>query len=250
MKLTKQRVNGISAGFTKLRLTKYPQSCFVIESAGKKIMIDPGIFFAEKFKAADFLDVTAVLFTHQHIDHLDIASVKLFAANKIPIYGNADVAAKLSAENVKVNEVSGRKKFFVAGFEIEPVDLPHCQLRQCKVCKNKIWNQPSCKDHQNQVETLDGPQNTGFLVDGVFFHPGDGVEIENVIAKNAGVPIVGPTITYADAWLFAEQIKAKTVIPMHYDHLGFLNRDPNEFAKLVPKGIDVRILENGESTEL
>ena len=233
-----------------MKITKYPQSCFVIEADRKKIMIDPGSFFAEKFSAKDFLDVQAVLLTHQHSDHLDINSIKVFADKKIPIYGNADVTAKLSVDGVKVIEVSNRKKFSVAGFEIEPVDLPHCQILSCKTCGRKFPVKP-CPDHPNaEILPVAGPPNTGFVINATFFHAGDGIELADFTTKNAGIPIVGATITYEAAWKFVKNIKAKIVIPMHYDHAGFMNRDPNEFAKLKPKNIVLKILKNGESTDI
>ena len=235
-----------------MKITKYPQSCFVIESAGKKIMIDPGVFFAEKFKAKDFLDVSAVLFTHQHMDHLDITSTKLFAENKIPIYGNADVVAKLAADGMKIIEIFDRKKFSVAGFEFEPVDLPHCQLLSCKTCGKKFPVKP-CPDHQNaEIVFVDGPPNTGFVIDNIFFHPGDGIELRGVTIKNACIPIVGPTIDHERAGKFVKSLGAKTIIPMHYDFQKFPAelRDQQRFAKLNPGNIGVRILKNGESTEL
>ncbi len=235
-----------------MKITKYPQSCFVIESAGKKIMIDPGSFFAEKFSAKDFLDVSAVLLTHQHIDHLDINSLKIFAGRKIPIYGNTDVVAKLSVDGVKVNEVRDREKFSVAGFEIEPVDLPHCQLPSCKTCGRKFPVRP-CPDHKNaDIVLVDGPPNTGFVINATFFHAGDGIELAGFTAKNAGVPIVGPTIDHERAWKFIRGLNAKTVIPMHYDYSVFPAelRDPKRFAKLAPKGVKVIVLNHGESTEL
>ena len=235
-----------------MKLIKYPQSCFVIESGGKKIIIDPGSFFAEKFSARDFLDVSAVLLTHQHMDHLDTKSIKMFAENNIPIYGNSDVAAKLSADRIKINEVKNRVKFSVAGFQFEPVDLPHCQILSCKVCGRKFPVKP-CPDHPKaEIVFVAGPPNTGFLINGVFFHPGDGVELAGFTAKNAGIPIVGPTIDHERAWKFVKSLEAKIIIPMHYYFTVFPAelRDTQRFAKLNPGKVDVRILKNGESTEV
>lgn len=234
-----------------MKITKYQQSCLVIESEGKKLLIDPGSFFAQNNKAEDFLDVSAVLLTHTHADHFDKNILRIFFDNEIPIYGNSDVAQQLETVGIKCNEVKDRNRFTIENFEIEPVDLPHCKLRRCKVCKASVWNIPSgCKEHPNKVDVVDGPLNTGFLVNRNFFHPGDGVEIEGFEVKNTGVAIVGPTISYSDAWAFVRQIRAKTVVPMHYTHPAFIDRGPKEFAKLAPENTRVIILGDGESAEI
>src|SRR3989344_8152011 len=101
-----------------MKITKYPQSNFLIEEGGKKILIDPGNFTFEKYQPESFRQIDATLITHQHPDHLDKEAVKALRGLGIPVYGNSDVASVLSGESVKVNVVESNKEFLVAGFTI------------------------------------------------------------------------------------------------------------------------------------
>ena len=242
-----------------MKITKYPQSCFVIESGGKKIMIDYGGFMGTYFPPEKFFGVSAILVTHTHRDHLDKDAAKKFSENGIKLYGNFDVVKQLGEINVGATEIKNRQKVSIAGFEIEPIDLPHCKILRCNLCDD--WLKPQnflpgtrkCKFHPDaEPGQMDGPPNTGFAINGIFFHPGDGINLAGFKVKNVSIPIAGPTITYENAWQFAKDLGAKLVIAMHYDNpfAPAHDRDPNEFAKLKPKNIVLKILKNGESTDI
>lgn len=51
-----------------MRLTKYQHACVVLEEAGKKLVIDPGIYTKD---LNDFQNITTVIITHKHADHFD-----------------------------------------------------------------------------------------------------------------------------------------------------------------------------------
>jgi L-ascorbate metabolism protein UlaG (beta-lactamase superfamily) len=113
-------------------------------------------------------------------------------------------------------------------FEVVAHELPHCLL----------------------PDGSEGPQNTGYVIDGVLFHPGDGKEIEGLAVDTLAVPITGPDISLLDAINFAKQVRAKIAIPIHYTAIPL---DPNAFKTYVDKGgagFEVRILADGESTEV
>ncbi len=242
-----------------MKVTKYPQSCFVIENKNKKIMIDYGMFMGEAFPAENFFDVSAILVTHTHRDHLNTDAAKKFSEKGIKLYGNFDVIKQLREINVKAIEIKHRQKFSITGFKIEPIDLPHCKILKCNLCgewlkpQNFLPGTRKCKLHPDaEPGRMDGPPNTGFTINGIFFHPGDGIELNHFKVENLAVPIAGPTITYKNAWQFAKTLAAKTIIAMHYDNpfAPAHDRDPHAFAKLAPKDIKIIILNNGDSTEL
>lgn len=218
-----------------MRVKKFPQSHLVVEKNDQTLIIDPGYLTFEKgFKVSDFQNADVYLITHQHGDHLGPDTIKEVVGDKV-VLGNADVVKKLKEVGVSnAREIKNMEEIEIEGFKIKAVDLPHFQK-----------------------ESVVMPPNTGFLIDGVFFHPGDGDgqspgpngrKAPDIISENAAVPIGGATITFDTALEFIEQIGAKVVIPIHYD---VYKADPEAFKKEASNfGIDVRPLENGQETEI
>lgn len=209
-----------------MKVKKFPQSHLVLEKNGKTLIIDPGyITFEKGFKVSDFQRADAYLISHQHDDHLGPETIKE-VVGRAPVYGNSDVVKKLKEVGVlNAHEMKNMEEVEVAGFRIKAVDLPH-------------FKKPG----------FEMPPNTGFLVDGVFFHPGDGDKAPHIHSDNAAVPIGGWTINLNTALEFSKGIGAKVVVPIHFD---WYKADAHEFKKMAEaEGIEVRILDHGEETEI
>jgi len=209
-----------------MKVKKFPQSHLVISKDGKTLIIDPGyITFEKGFKVSQFQGADVYLISHQHGDHLGPETIKEVVGRR-PIFGNFDVVSKLKEAGVgQAREIKDREEIEIEGFKIKAVDLPHFQKPGSEM-----------------------PPNTGFLIDGVFFHPGDGDKAPNITSYNAAVPIGGATITYETAIEFIKGIGAKVVISIHYD---WYKADPEEFKKKAADlGIDIRSLKFGEETEI
>lgn len=239
-----------------MKITKFPQANFLIEEGKTRILIDPGFLTFEKFAPVDFGKLNAILASHRHFDHVDYEAAKIWSREGVQIFGNSDVVEVLGEEGVRVNEIAPEQEFEIGDFRIKTVSIPHCKLLFCKKCaKQLLANEilpkvKRCKVHpDDEPEKVDGPPNTGFVIDDVLFHPGDGIELEDLAVENACIPINGPTIDFDRAWKFAKSLEAKRVIPMHYSHPTFA-ADPAEFAKQNKFGIDVKILADGESLKI
>ncbi len=238
-----------------MKITKYPQSNFLIEKNGKKLLIDLGNFTLEKYKIDELPTPNAILITHQHPDHMDKDALKTLGGKGIPVYGNSDVEEQLAKEGLEAIRVGDGKEFEAAGFNIKPIDIPHCKLLYCTAEKKTlkapaISHDKKCKAHPYlKPETTDGPPNTGFIINGAFFHPGDSIDPQNFEVSSAAIPINGPTIEFENAWGLAGSLKAKKIIPMHYTHPTFI-ADPKKFAGEGKGNTEVIILENGQSTEI
>lgn len=210
-----------------MKVTRYPQSCLLLEKDGHKLVIDPGVNFLETHKVEELSGVEAVLYTHQHGDHYEPSIAEALLGQGVALYANKSTAELIGLDKVTV--VHDGDAFQAAGFEIAARELPHCLLPN---------GQP-------------GPQNTGYVINGVLFHPGDGKELEGLTVDNLALPITGPDISILDAVNFAKQVKAKVAIPIHYTAIPF---DPNVFAAYAGKagdsGFEVRVLADGESTEI
>lgn len=208
-----------------MKITKYPQSCLLLEKDGSRILIDPGNFVASKYVAEDFLPLDGVLVTHEHPDHADIGLLGALADAGLTIVTNESTASVLGDMSTQV--VQDGEEMEMGGFNVKVHELPHCLM----------------------VDGSKGPQNTGFIFDGKFFHPGDGVYTTGVKVGAAAVPIAGPDVSPHDAYVFIESVEAKLVIPVHYD---YFIADPEFFMQTVARfGGDVQVapLQDGEAVD-
>lgn len=205
-----------------MRVTKYPQSCLVVEVAGTRLAVDPGTLVTARHDVAELGRLDAVLYTHRHHDHLDVEVVDRLLAQDVTLYGNADVVELLGAARCTL--VEDGRPFTVGGVGVVPRDLPHVVM----------------------VDGAPGPPNTGFVVADTLFHPGDGIELAGLAVPAAAIPIAGPSISFRDAYRFVRQLGADHVIPIHYDV--FL-ADPDHFARVCDLA-EVHVLTDAGTIEL
>jgi L-ascorbate metabolism protein UlaG (beta-lactamase superfamily) len=205
-----------------MKITRYFQSCLLIEESGARILIDPS--GQEKDRLKDFGKLDAVLYTHEHMDHFDAELAQTFVEQAIaPVYANASTAKQIKASKT---EVKDGQEFDIAGIKIKAIELSHCLM----------------------VDGSESVQNTGYLVNEKLFHPGDGKELEGLNVDTLAAPLSGPDISLKDAYFFTMQVKAKQVIPIHYDYLG---GNPDFFDSTAQKaGITTHALKIRESVEL
>jgi L-ascorbate metabolism protein UlaG (beta-lactamase superfamily) len=203
-----------------MKITRFFQSCLLIEENGARILIDP----SGQEKDRDFGKLDAVLYTHEHPDHFDADMAQAFVEQGIaPVYANASTAKQIKASKTLVKD---GQEFDIAGLKIKVIELPHCLM----------------------VDGSEGPQNTGYLINKKIFHPGDGKELTGLKVDTLAVPISGPDISLKDAFAFAKQVAAKQVIPIHYDYLG---GNPDFFDSTAQKaGIKTHALNIGESVNI
>jgi L-ascorbate metabolism protein UlaG (beta-lactamase superfamily) len=203
-----------------MKITRFFQSCLLIEENGARILIDP----SGQEKDRDFGKLDAVLYTHEHPDHFDADMAQAFVEQGIaPVYANASTAKQIKASKTLVKD---GQEFDIAGLKIKVIELPHCLM----------------------VDGSEGPQNTGYLINIKIFHPGDGKELTGLKVDTLAVPISGPDISLKDAYAFAKQVAAKQVIPIHYDYLG---GNPDFFDSTAQKaGIKTHALNIGESVNI
>lgn len=204
-----------------MQVTKYAQSCVVVETDHARLLIDPGNFVVESGGASQFGRVDGVLYTHRHADHFDARLVEPLAEQGARFVVNADVATLLEGHALTVLEDGEETE--VAGARITAHDLPHCEM----------------------VDGSPGPPNTGYVIDGSLLHPGDAVDAPLRVDLLA-VPIAGPSVSFRDAYRFVDHTGAAKVVPIHYD--AFI-ADPQRFARSCDLA-EIIVLGHGESATL
>ena len=108
-----------------MKITRFTQSCLLIEEAKARILIDP----SGEDSVVDFGELDAVLYTHEHADHFDPALCKKFMEQGIAVYVNASTAKQIEG---KPNVVEDRQEFSAGSFEIKVIELPHCLMADRK----------------------------------------------------------------------------------------------------------------------
>lgn len=208
-----------------MKITRYFQSCLLIEEGRARILIDPS--GQEKERMGDFGQLDAVLYTHEHSDHFDAGMAQDFVEQGIaPVYANASTAKQIKASKTVVKD---GQEIDINGLKVKVIELPHCLL----------------------TSGAPGPQNSGYLINNKLFHPGDGVELDNHLrVDNLALPVIGPDISLKDAFSFCRKLEAKIAIPIHYDFLGLKPEVVSYFAESNNMSFKIHALKHGESVEL
>ncbi len=210
-----------------MKITKIFHSCVLIEDEGTKILLDPGKwqFDENVVQPVEFYDVDAILVTHEHQDHYYPEALKEINRK---IITNRSLAQKMKEEGLNVEFLSPGVETSVNGISIRALDCPHGAL------------------------PVPCPENTGFLIGGKVFAPGDSLvlhkEIQNVEVLLA--PVIAPWMRVAEGIDFVKHVKPKVTVPVHD---GFMKYPfaLNMFCKVLEEsGFNVQAKDPGMSFEI
>jgi len=239
-------------------------ACLAIETAGFKILIDPFLTdradrrYPPPAGPADFADITLVLCTHEHVDHLDLPFLREFCA----VNSGARIIVPAPVIQIAVDGGLDRERLVGA--------VPGQELTEGDVTVNPVPALHGLGGDQPVVyefapgEGGSGPVRfLGYAVDvgGVrFFHAGDGLvypELPGVVSALAPdvlmIPIngrdhmreargiVGNMNETEAAWL-CSQVAPSYVIPMHYEAIATNTGNPGHFTSLVHESAAATVL--------
>lgn len=218
-----------------MKITKFPQSCLLIETKGKKILIDPGIlkYKEEYFNIWNNVDI--ILITHKHSDHCYIEQLEKID-EKIKIYSSKEVKNAYPTLNIDIVKEDDR------------IDI-----------ENKITIEVVHAEHGYIPPMKTGAkvtENIGYIIDDKetrVYITSDTISFENEYKCDIlCVPIsdYGVVMGAFEAALFAKETKAKLIIPLHSDSLKY----PVDFSfverMFIENEVEYEILENEESIEI
>lgn len=175
-----------------MRITKFGHSCVRLEHDGQVVVVDPGGFTEPE--AVD--GATAVLVTHQHPDHLDVAKLRAAAA---PVYTIEAVRSQIAEEDPGVAErvtVVSPGQQFDAGLPVTAVGELHAVIH----------------------EDLPRFYNSGFLLDvagTTVYHPGDAFTVPDRPVDVLLLPVSGPWNKLAEVVDFARAVGAPRNLAIH-----------------------------------
>lgn len=217
-----------------MKITKFPQSCLLIETKGKKILVDPGNlkYKEEYYNIWNTVDI--ILITHKHPDHCNTEVLKKLNKN-ITIYSTKEVQD--TNKSLNINIVKENDIIELDNIKIEVVHAIH-------------GYQPLLKGNKEVHE------NVGYIIDdgeNRLYSTSDNICFKNEYkADILCTPVTGYGLTMSafEASLYAKEVGATLVIPIHMDNPAF---PPNfDFIKEMFEKyeVDYEILENDESIEI
>lgn len=229
-----------------MKITFHGHSCFVVETGGKTIAVDPFITGnpAAKIDAAS-LKVDYILLTHGHGDHVG-DTVELAKRNDALVIGNHEIATYFGWQGLKTHGLSIGGKF---AFDFGTVKLTpafHGSSLEFDDRKEIVYlGQPAGILLKAEGKTVYFAGDTALFYDMKLIGELESVDI-------AMLPI-GDNYTMGpeEALLAAQWVKAKRVVPIHYNTFPLLNQDANAFVEALGRvGIEGSALQSGESIEV
>ncbi len=175
-----------------MHLTHLGHACLLVESAGVRVLVDPGAFSTEWHEVTG---LDAVLVTHQHPDHLDPDHVPaLLDANPDAVV-LAEPAAAAMVDRAQALEPGATHQ--VGGLTVEGVGGRHAVIHA----------------------DLDRIGNVGVLLraDGepTLLHPGDAYEAAPSGVDVLAVPVNAPWCAFKESVDFTRAVAPRTLVPVH-----------------------------------
>jgi L-ascorbate metabolism protein UlaG (beta-lactamase superfamily)/catechol 2,3-dioxygenase-like lactoylglutathione lyase family enzyme len=168
-----------------MRLTRWSHSCVVLESGGRRLVVDPGVWSeAQPLDEAD-----AVLVTHEHSDHVDVERVRW---SGLPVW--APRGADLG--DLETTPLDPGATVTIEGFEVTPVGALHAAI---------VPGQDVCA-------------NLGYVVaaDGeTVYHPGDALAVPGVPITTLLVPMQANWLKTAEAIELLRTVRPERAVGIH-----------------------------------
>ena len=217
-----------------MKITKFPQSCLLIETKDKKILVDPGNL---KYKEEYFdiwNNVDIILITHKHPDHCNTEILEKLDKD-ITIYSTKEVSEANTSLNINIVKENDLIK--LDDIKIEVVHAIH-------------GYQPLLKG------TKEIHENVGYIIDdgkNRLYTTSDTICFRNEYkADILCIPVTGHGLTMSafETALYAKEVGAVLTIPIHMDNPAF-PPDFDYIKEMFEKyEVDYEILENDETIEV
>ena len=222
-----------------MKITKYNQSCLLVETNNKRFLIDPGKIGYEESLLNEWTNIDYILVTHRHGDHCNVDAINTIAKrDNAKIYTTQEVADNTGLENpiiVKQDDVID-----LGDTRIEVTKAIHGFFTKMKKAGGEIF------------------ENVGYIIDDGkkrLYTTSDTINFNNDYKCDIlCMPFNGNGLTLGivDGVMFAEDINPELLLPVHMEHpLPFMNPDVETLKNEIEKvGLKYQILDLKETIEV
>ena len=174
-------------------IIRFGHAAVLVEAAGARVLIDPGVFTSDA--AFELTDLDAVVVTHQHPDHLD--------RDRIGSLVSANPQARLLADPETAESIAGWD-----------ATAPGASVTVGALTLTGVGSR-----HAEIVPQLPRVANVGVLVtaegEPTLFHPGDTYEYRPNGVDILALPLSAPWTKVSETVEFVRAIAPRTAFPIH-----------------------------------
>ncbi|WIA98937.1 MBL fold metallo-hydrolase [Curtobacterium sp. MCBA15_012] len=208
-----------------MEVTKLEHACQVVTDGEARLVLDPGGLT----RPVDATGVVAVVVTHEHPDHVTPEQLhRILRANPgALVLGPAGVAAALADAGLPVEVVTDGDHRTVGPFTLDFHGARHNVIHA-------------------SVPVVD---NTGVLVGGRLFHPGDAYTVPGVPVEVLAAPVGAPWLKVAEMMDWIAAVAPRRAYPVHeatLSEVGF-GMHVDRQREALGDGGDLVVLRPGES---
>jgi L-ascorbate metabolism protein UlaG (beta-lactamase superfamily) len=212
-----------------MRLTKFGHSCLLVEEQETRMLFDPGTL-SDGFE--ELQGLTAILYTHQHADHLDPERVRALLDRNPGVWVVSDEgsANALRDAGAEVEVVHDGAELDIGGVEV------------------RVYG----RDHAVIHPDIPVIPNVGYLVAGRMFHPGDAFTVPDRQVEVLAVPAGAPWLKLSEAIDYLRKLRPSVAVPVHEKLLSAIGTTLHyrQLEQLSGDGTTLRVLDDGKPVEL
>ena len=222
-----------------MTITKYNQSCLLVETNSKRFLIDPGNIGYDESLLDEWKDIDYILVTHRHPDHCNVNAINtIIKRDNAKIYTTQEVVDYTDLNNsiiIKQGDIID-----LGDVKIEVTKAVHGFFTKMKNTGGEIF------------------ENVGFIIDDGnkrLYTTSDTINFNNDYKCDIlCMPFNGNGLTLGivDGVMFAQDINPELLIPVHMEHqLPFMNPDIDKLKSEIEKaGIKYQLLNVRDTIEV